>query len=70
MLEKRVNWQYEHSLNSHSRVMRVKTGVYYGKIKHTVKHWRKNDAEQMACVKFDGNKQCSYVPYNELEFIK
>ncbi|MDD4924305.1 MAG: hypothetical protein PHF74_05670 [Dehalococcoidales bacterium] len=64
----RIKWIYWHSLNSKSKVQRVKEGEYYGKIKHTYKHWEKDGARQMACVHFDGNKHASFVPYNDLIF--
>ncbi len=66
---KRIRWTYTHHLNSRSRVRRTKKGFYFGKIKHTYKHWEKNDAEQMASVKFDDNEGYSIVPFNELVFI-
>lgn len=69
MAEKIVKWEYNHFLNSTQSTRRVKTGIYFGKVKHTVKHWSKRGAEQMACVKFSGNKSCSIVPYAELKFL-
>jgi len=49
---------------------RVKHGEYLGRIKHTVKHWDKMDSEQMAFVRFDGNKSWSKVPFESLEFLE
>jgi hypothetical protein len=62
----RVKWTYTHHLNSRSSTRRTKTGTYYGLIRHTVKHWRKPNAEQLACVRFDGNKWTSRVPVSDL----
>ena len=69
-MSRRVRWTYLHWLNSISSLHRTKTGTYYGKIKHTYKHWKKAGAVQMACVQFDGNKHASIVPLVELEFIE
>jgi len=63
----RVLWQYEHQ-NGRSRFTRVKSGEYLAQARHTVKHWRKPNAVQMAYVKFDGNKTYSLVPYHDLRF--
>lgn len=68
MSEQLIEWQYDHFLNSTQSTKRVKTGIYFGKVKHTVKHWNKR-GEQMACVKFSGNKGHSIVPYAELKFL-
>lgn len=65
----RIKWRYKHHLNRVSCVDVIKMGEYYGKIKHTYKHWNKSGAEQMARVHFDGNKRSSVVPFNELEKI-
>ena len=62
----RVKWQYTHSLNSRSKVERVKFGIYYGRCRHTSKHWRHRDRVQMAWVHFDGNKRWSKVPLDDL----
>ena len=67
---KRIKWQYTHWFNSRSSVQRVKEGDYFAKVKHTVKHWKKRGAVQLAWVRFDGNKRCSRVPVAELKFIK
>jgi len=61
----RVLWQYTHS-TGRARFERVKAGEYLAKAKHTVKHWRKPGAVQMAYVKFDGNKRYSLVPLEDL----
>ena len=68
IMEQVIGWTYEHSLNSMSKVQRTKTGVFIRKINHLYKY-RENGAKQMACVKFDGNKGRSIVPYKELVFI-
>lgn len=67
---KRIKWEYTHHLNSKSQIQIVKEGEYFGKIKHTYRHWNKTGAKQMACVKFDGNKRVSFVPYEELKFVE
>lgn len=66
---KKINWEYSHSLNSKSKVTKTKSGVFYGRINHTYKHWDKPGAVQLAVVRFDGNKRTSKVPYEELKFI-
>lgn len=66
----RIEWTYSHALNSISRTWITKQGEYYGKVCHTVKHWRKRGSAQMACVQFDGNKTVSFVPYDDLVFIR
>lgn len=48
--------------------IRRKKGIYFGKVKHTYRHWEKPNAVQMALVRFDGNEWSSRVPYNELRF--
>lgn len=62
----RVSWQYTHSLNSKSKVERVKYGTYWGLIRHTVRH----RGPQLAVVRFDGNKRVSKVPLAELKQIE
>ena len=59
----RIAWIYRHSYNSRSSSMRIKKGVYHGKVNHT-KRWK---GEQLAVVTFNGNKTTSKVPYDELE---
>lgn len=61
----RVTWQYRHHYNSKSNAIRVKTGEYFGKIKHTIRY----NGEQLAIVLFDGNKRISKVPMSELKRI-
>lgn len=63
----RITWAYTHFLNSISSVVRVKHGVYYGKIKHTILHWRKPNSVQMVCVQFDGNKRASVIPERDVK---
>ena len=70
MKARRIRWQYTHHLNYKSTVERMKVGEYFGKVKHTERHWRKPDADQMAVVLFDDNKRVSHVPYDELQFVK
>jgi len=62
----RVSWFYDHHLNSRSVVRRRKMGVYWGRCRHTVKHWNKLGSEQMAWVHFDGNKRWSKIPLSEV----
>jgi hypothetical protein len=62
----RVLWQYTHATGRRTRFERVKAGEYLAKCRHTVKHWRKYGAVQMAYVKFDGNKTYSLVPLEDL----
>jgi len=69
MAEKLVKWEYDHYLNGSTKTKISKSGIYFGKIKHTSKHWSKRGARQMACVKFIGNKNWSSVPYDELKFL-
>jgi len=62
---KLIAWTYWHSLNSKSRTQRTKSGVYYGKVRHTDRY----RGPQLAVVKFQGNKRTSRVPFSELVFI-
>lgn len=62
----RVRWTYEHHTNGCTSFHRHKLGVYHGYIRHTVKHWRKWGAKQMAAVTFEGNKCMSFVPLDDL----
>lgn len=68
-MSKRVAWVYRHQLNRKSSIVREKVGDYFGKVKHTYKHWQKGSGVQMAVVHFDGNKRVSKVPYSELRFL-
>lgn len=65
----RIKWTYQHALTGHTYTNITKTGTYCGKIKHTVKHWRKSGAKQMVAARFDGNKGMSYVPFDELRRV-
>ena len=65
---KKIKWEYNHHLNNRSVVRLVKEGEYFGRVKHTYRHWEKFDARQMAVVKFEGNKRISFVPFEELQF--
>lgn len=62
----RILWQYTHATGSRTRFERVKSGVFMGVARHTSKHWRHNNAVQMAWVHFDGNKRWSKVPLEDL----
>lgn len=62
----KIIYHYEHALNSQSRVNRHKNGKYLGAINHTVKHWRKFNAEQMVAVQLEGNKNFSVVPLSAI----
>lgn len=67
----RIKWQYNHHLNSKSYFVNVKTGVFIRIIKHR-EHWKHHCCD-IAVVKFDGNKNPSRVPLDELrpcEIIK
>lgn len=63
-----IRWAYVHSLNSKSQTIITKTGIYFGKVKHTRKYLSKVGAKQMCIVKFYGNKGYSKVPYDEIKF--
>jgi len=65
----RCKWQFTHNLNSRSSIERVKVGVYWGKARHTSKHWRHYGSVQMGWVHFDGNKNQSQVPLEEIQKI-
>jgi hypothetical protein len=54
----RVKWQYRHSLNSKSSVLRIKYGEFLG--------YGKRD-KNIAHVLFDGQKSISRVPVSELQ---
>ena len=60
-----ISWTYIHHTNSTTSFKRIKFGVYYGSIRHTIRY----SGPQLAKVKFDGNKRSSTVPFNELVFI-
>lgn len=62
----RIYWNYTHS-TGRARFTRTKRGIYVSKARHTIKHWRKPNAKQMAWVHFIGNKNYSKVPLEELE---
>lgn len=63
----RVIWSYTHS-TGRARFTRVKSGEFLALCRHTIKHWRKPNAVQMAYVKFDGNSRYSLVPYHDLSY--
>ena len=65
----RIEWTYSHALKSVSRTRITKRGIYIGLIRHTVKHWRRMNAVQMAMVEFDGNKTASIVPFSEIKIL-
>ena len=64
---KRIKWEYRHHLNSRSSLLKTKEGFYYGRVKHTIKY---KGNKQLACVGFNGNKRVSFVPFEELIFLK
>ena len=64
-----VIWRYRHHYNSRSSSIRTKVGEYIGKRRHTVKHWRKPGAQQMAGVVFTDNTRMTFVPYDDIEFV-
>ncbi len=66
----KVKWTYTHHLNSLSSTRITKSGTYYGLIRHTVKHWRKSGAEQLASVRFEGNKWASRVPASDIRLAE
>lgn len=66
----KITWTYEHSLNSRSKTLITKTGLFRSKCRHTAIHWRKSYAVQMAWVDFDGNKNRSRVPLDELRLAE
>lgn len=59
----RVDWQYTHSLNSRSKVERVKTGTFMRVLEPKR---NKYAAPIYGVVQFDGNKGISRVLLNEL----
>lgn len=61
----KIIYEYEHALNSVSRVTRRKIGKYIGMIKHTYKHWQKH-TEQMVAVELEGNKNITNVPLSAI----
>lgn len=67
MAGNRIKWSREYDTGFEYETV-TKLGDYYGKIKHTCKHWRKRESVQMAIVKFDSNKGYSRVPFDELVF--
>jgi hypothetical protein len=58
----RVSWCYIHSLNHLSKTTIRKIGTFYGCINHTCRY----NGPDLALVQFDGNKQASRVPVDEL----
>ena len=54
---KRIVWNSEKGT--------VKYGAYIGKIRHTYRY----DGDQLAMVRFDGNKRVSRVPFIELSLV-
>ena len=61
----RIVWQYDHFLGT-GTILITKHGEYIGLVRHTCKHWLKDNAVQIARVKFDGNKRCSFVALHGL----
>lgn len=66
----KVKWTYDHYLNSVSCTRITKVGTYFGLVRHTVKHWRKPDARQLALVRFEGNSRKSCVPVSDIRLAK
>ena len=64
-----VKWTYLHCLGV-SRTRITKKGIFCGRCRHTVKHWRNPGAVQMAHVLFEGNVRRSRVPLCDLEVQK
>ena len=67
--EPKIIWKFTHGYGLLGNATRTKRGIYFGKVKHTKRHWTKYRAVQMALVQFDGNKKVSRVPFHELEFV-
>lgn len=70
----RISWTYTHqsgygSKGKARRFQRTKEGIFQAQARHTVKHWRKPGARQMAYVLFDGNKSWSLVPQDDLRRV-
>ena len=61
LIPHRIKWQYVHCLGRNSTI-RVKTGHFIRLVKHRKPYQKK----AKAIVKFDGNKNNSVVPVNEL----
>lgn len=64
----RISWSYEHYLNLRSKTWITKEGILIKKIKHRADKTTLG-FRQMALVKFDGNKNASRIPFNELNFL-
>lgn len=62
----KVSWTYSHALNTKSRTDRTLVGKFTGLSHHTRRHWAKPYAKQLAFVHFEGNKNNSRVPVDEL----
>lgn len=62
----RIIYTYEHSLNSRSKKLVQKAGLYLGRVNHTKAHWKKIGAEQMVVVHLSGNKKTSIVPSSKI----
>ena len=58
-----ISWEYTHHFNSKSRAQRMKHGEFIGNVKHTFAY----RGQQLAVVKFYGNKRTSRVPLFELQ---
>ncbi len=58
-----ISWEYTHHYNSRSKSQRMKHGMFYGLVKHTIRY----NGPQLAVVQFLGNKRTSRVPLNELK---
>ena len=58
-----ISWEYTHHFNSKSRSQMMKHGEYIGKVRHTARY----NGQQLAVVKFHGNKRTSRVPLFEVQ---
>lgn len=74
MYGNRISWTYTHqsgygSRGKARRFDRTKQGIFQTRVQHTAKHWRKPGARQMVYVLFDGNKNWSLVPLEDLRRV-
>lgn len=65
-LKEQIIYTYEHSLNSRSKSMISKRGVYYGKINHTYRY----RGEQKCRILLEGNNNFSVVPLSKIKLIQ
>lgn len=62
----RIVYSYEHSLNSKSKTIIRKQGVFVRKVNHPRKYWTIFHRQQMAIVMLDGNRNESRVRIDQL----